>query len=65
MTSICGEAFCGLSAMESITIPASVTYIGGYAFENCTALTTVTYTGSEMKWSMIEIAYGNECLTNA
>ena len=49
----------------SYTIPDSVTSIGGSAFEYCTGLTDVYYTGSEEEWQSISIGDYNECLTNA
>ncbi len=39
---ICSEAFYGNYGLTSVTIPGSVTSIGGSAFENCTGLTSVT-----------------------
>ncbi len=42
ITQIAPSAFSGRSALQSITIPASVTEIGGYAFSSCSNLTTVS-----------------------
>ena len=36
------DAFCGCSALTSVTIPNSVTSIGSSAFSDCSALTSVT-----------------------
>ena len=35
-------AFCGCNRLEKVTIPGSVTKIGGSAFRGCTSLTSVT-----------------------
>ena len=39
-----------------MTIPDSVTSIGGWAFEDCTSLTDVYYAGSEAQWKAISIS---------
>lgn len=41
ITSICKDAFIG-SDITSVTIPASVTFIGNYAFAYCECLETIT-----------------------
>ena len=43
VTSIGYRAFYNYSSRRSVTIPDSVTSIGGYAFEDCTGLTTVNW----------------------
>ena len=39
-----------------MTIPNSVTYIGEWAFDDCTSLTDVYYAGSEAQWKAISIS---------
>ena len=43
-------AFSGLT---SITIPESVTYIGDFAFYDCTGLTSITFKGTKEQWTLI------------
>ena len=46
--SICGEAFKGLSALESVTIPGDVKDLNHNCFDGCTSLKNVTFQeGSE------------------
>lgn len=52
-------------SLTDITIPASVASIGKNAFDGCSKLKNVHYTGSSAKWNGIEIAEGNDALTNA
>ena len=59
------EAFAGFSRLTAVTLPGSVTGIGGYAFYDCSGLTRVTYGGTEAAWSEVEIGEGNECLMQA
>lgn len=65
VTSIAADAFSYCTSLTSITIPSSVTSIGSDAFWGCTSLANVYYTGSEAKWSAIDVGYGNEDLTSA
>ena len=63
MTSIGDYAFEGCSALTEITIPASVTSIGDYAFFiEGSSLTDVYYGGSAEDWSEIEIGEWNDGL---
>ncbi len=39
--------------LQSIVIPESVTSIGSYAFEDCSGLKTINYTGTEEQWNAI------------
>lgn len=56
-------AYC--EGLTSVVIPDSVTLIAD-AFQGCTRLTDVYYSGSEAQWNEINIiSDGNECLTGA
>ena len=59
-------AYNGYTNLCDILIPASITDIGGWAFDSCGALTKVFYGGmSAVKWNSISIESGNEPLINA
>ena len=64
MTSIGSYVFeeCNL---KSIMIPESIVEIGSNAFQYCSKLTDVYYTGSEKQWEKIVIEKGNQDLTSA
>ena len=51
---IANYAFMNCTRMENITIPYSVTSIGGWAFDGCNNLTVVYYQGAENDWSHVE-----------
>ncbi len=59
------HAFYNCETIETITIPDSVTNIGKYAFEYCSGLTDIYYTGNEENWKKINIDYTNEVLTTS
>jgi hypothetical protein len=42
-----------------------VTSIGRYAFNRCSRLAEVHYSGSAAQWEQISIASDNDCLTSA
>lgn len=46
VTAIADGAFVSRALLTSVTIPDSVTSIGSYAFEHCTSLTSVLFTGN-------------------
>lgn len=51
------------SGLTSVTIPASVTRVGDYAFTNCLNLKDVYYQGTAEEWNNLEIGGdGNEYL---
>lgn len=49
----CKGAFNGCTSLASITIPSSVTSIGGFAFSGCTGLTSIRYNGTKAEWDAI------------
>ena len=51
--------------LTSVTIPATVTSIEGWAFDGCSSLSSVTYTGTEQMWNDISKQDGNSYLENA
>lgn len=53
------------SEIKTVTIPASVTYIGYAAFYGCNKLTNVYYKGTEEQWDNLNIAKSNEVLLDA
>ncbi len=57
VTTIRDMAFSGRNELKSITIPDSVTSIGGRAFDNCDGLASVCYTGDIAGWC--EITFGD------
>ena len=59
ITSISANAFSDATLLREVTIPASVTVIETDAFQNCSALETVYYGGSEPQWGLIAISDGN------
>ena len=52
--SIGDRAFDGCSNLTSVTIPKSVTEIGDFAFELCTALTYIYFEGTQAEWQAIQ-----------
>ncbi|MCR4960232.1 MAG: leucine-rich repeat protein [Lachnospiraceae bacterium] len=46
LTSIPSSTFEGCTALETITLPASITYVGSSAFKNCSSLKKITLPAS-------------------
>jgi hypothetical protein len=65
VTAIDEYAFVWCEGITSISFADTVAVIGESAFEGCEALTDVYYGGTQAQWEQIEIALGNDCLTNA
>ena len=42
-----------------------MTFIGNYAFESCSSLKDVYYSGTQEQWNAINFSYGNDNLLNA
>ena len=59
---ISSYAFRDNAYLESVTIPESVTEIGKKAFDQCTSLTEIYYSGSEMGWNKITVGDDNSAL---
>lgn len=58
-------AFNNYKNLTSITIPSSITSIGGSAFSGCIGLKDVHYNGSFESFTKISISSGNEKFNNA
>ncbi len=54
ITEIRDQAFAYRTSITSITIPKSVTAIGGRAFEGCSNTLEVIYEGTEAEWAAVE-----------
>jgi hypothetical protein len=52
-------AFDGCAAMTAVTIPASVTEIAEAAFQGCTNLWHILYTGEETAWTAVAVGIDN------
>ncbi|MBR0414077.1 MAG: leucine-rich repeat protein [Clostridia bacterium] len=63
VTEIGASAFIGCDPLTTVTIGSGVTVIQNAAFQYCTALENVYYTGTQETWDAIEIGTVNECLT--
>ncbi len=62
-TAISDNTFEG-AGFETITIPATITSLGGSAFKNCTSLTSVTIEGDIEKFNNGATFYGCTALTS-
>ena len=51
--SIYDSAFADCSALTSITIPDTVTSIGGFAFYRCSALSEISFNGTMEQWNAV------------
>ncbi len=58
------EAFYGRTKITSVTLTADIKKIGSYAFYGCSGLTAVHFAGDEAAWAKVDVASGNEALTN-
>ena len=60
-----GDVAFQSTRLKSVEIPASVSYIGKWAFNNAEDLKDVYFTGTEEQWNAIEIGEYNTALQNA
>ena len=66
VTKIDNAAFYNCTKLQEIHIPVSVTSVIEDAFDQCTSLTDVYYSGTEAQWNDIKISdNGNDSLKNA
>lgn len=65
ITGISDNIFGSYHALDTVTIPASVTSIDFAAFYACENLQTVIYGGQQKDWANISIGTYNDPLTNA
>lgn len=64
ITNIGSNLFSGCKNLESVNIPKYITSIGENAFYGCSSLTDVSYSRSIREWRKIDIASGNEALSD-
>ena len=62
---ICFRAFYGCTGIESIMAPESLSAIEDSAFERCSSLKDVYYSGTQTQWNLISVGNANEPLVNA
>ena len=55
VTGIDWEVFYNHSSLKTITIPATVTYIGDSTFAHCTSLTNIVFLGTVEQWNNITL----------
>lgn len=61
-----GGTFGGCTSLSRVYIPKSIRYINAYAFNDCSALRSVCYGGTETEWHKINLsADHNSCLLAA
>ena len=65
ITSIGAGAFYDFTSAKIVSIPASVETIGNAAFQGCSAIADVYYSGTQVEWDNISIAANNTALTGA
>ena len=54
VTAVMSGGFSQLTALEKVTLPASITEIGKAAFYQCKSLTDITFLGTVEQWNAIE-----------
>lgn len=59
------KSFGNNEALKSITIPSSIKYIAPYAFDGCTSLKNVYYSGDWKDWCSIDFGRGSNPMNYA
>ena len=63
VTEIADQAFWKCSAMTSVKIPKSITYVGSLGFKECTSLDSLVFPNDDMKFSYWYVCQGCTNLT--
>ena len=63
VTTIPGSCFESDAALESVTLPVSLTTVEADAFCDCSGLKTVHYAGTQEQWNTVSVDSGNDSLT--
>ena len=63
VTEIADQAFWKCSAMTSVKIPESITYVGSLGFKECTSLDSLVFPNDDMKFSYWYVCQGCTNLT--
>ena len=58
VTQVADQAFWGCSAMTSVKIPESITYVGSLGFKECTSLDSLVFPNDDMKFSYWYVCQG-------
>jgi hypothetical protein len=56
VTAVLSNGFSGMTALEKVTLPATITEICTSAFYQCTSLTDITFLGTVDQWKAIKKA---------
>ena len=65
ITGINYSVFSGKCNLKKVSLPASLTQIANYAFQNCRSISDVYYSGTLAQWKALSIGEGNNFLTKA
>lgn len=60
--SSCTFEYC--QSLENVYIPKNITTIYVFAFDNCSAIKNIYYSGTEAEWNNITIENNNDALSS-